>query len=200
MLLLKLILTGLKVLEVGSGRGGGCSYVSRYLKPSEMYGIDISPSAVDICNNIYNIDNLTFKVGDSENLPFEDNTFDAVINVESSHCYASMDKFIQEVSRVLKPNAYFLFCDLRRDIYIQEMMDSINSNGLKLISKTNISTNIIEATIRMSTDRKESINKLKSGWFRNVLESFAAVEGSKVHQSFEDGYLHYISAYFKNEK
>jgi len=193
-------LTGLKVLEVGSGRGGGCSYVSRYLKPSEMYGIDISPSAVDICNNIYNIDNLTFKVGDSENLPFEDNTFDAVINVESSHCYASMDKFIQEVSRVLKPNAYFLFCDLRRDIYIQEMMDSINSNGLKLISKTNISTNIIEATIRMSTDRKESINKLKSGWFRNVLESFAAVEGSKVHQSFEDGYLHYISAYFKNEK
>ena len=193
-------LTGLKVLEVGSGRGGGCSYVSRYLNPSEMYGIDISPSAVDICNNIYNIDNLTFKVGDSENLPFEDNTFDAVINVESSHCYASMDKFIQEVSRVLKPNAYFLFCDLRRDIYIQEMMDSINSNGLKLISKTNISTNIIEATIRMSTDRKESINKLKSGWFRNVLESFAAVEGSKVHQSFEDGYLHYISAYFKNEK
>ena len=193
-------LTGLKVLEVGSGRGGGCSYVSRYLKPSEMYGIDISPSAVDICNNIYNIDNLTFKVGDSENLPFEDNTFDAVINVESSHCYASMDKFIQEVSRVLKPNDYFLFCDLRRDIYIQEMMDSINSNGLKLISKTNISTNIIEATIRMSTDRKESINKLKSGWFRNVLESFAAVEGSKVHQSFEDGYLHYISAYFKNKK
>ncbi|MGY8987991.1 MAG: class I SAM-dependent methyltransferase [Flavobacteriales bacterium] len=193
-------LTGLKVLEVGSGRGGGCSYVSRYLKPSEMYGIDISPSAVDICNNIYNIDNLTFKVGDSENLPFEDNTFDAVINVESSHCYASMDKFIQEVSRVLKPNAYFLFCDLRRDIYIQEMMDSINSNGLKLISKTNISTNIIEATIRMSKDRKGSINKLKSGWFRNVLESFAAVEGSKVHQSFEDGYLHYISAYFKNEK
>ena len=80
------------------------------------------------------------------------------------------------------------------------MMDSINSNGLKLISKTNISTNIIEATIRMSTDRKEEINKLESGWFRNVLESFAAVKGSKVHQSFKDGYLHYISAYFKNEK
>ena len=111
-------LEGLKVLEVGSGRGGGCSYISRYLNPSEIFGIDISPSSIDICNNIYNIDNLTFKVGDSENLPFDDNTFDAVINVESSHCYASMDKFIQEVSRVLKPNAYFLFCDLRRDIYI----------------------------------------------------------------------------------
>ena len=71
-------LTGLKVLEVGSGRGGGCSYVTRYLKPSEMYGIDISPSAVDICNKIYNLDNLNFMLGDSENLPFEDNTFDHV--------------------------------------------------------------------------------------------------------------------------
>jgi len=193
-------LKGLKVLEVGSGRGGGCSYITRYLKPSEMYGIDISASAVDICNKIYNIENLSFMVGDSENLPFEDNMFDAVINVESSHCYASMDKFMKEVSRVLKPNAYFLFCDLRRNIYIQEMLDSIDSNGFSLISKTDISTNIIEATLQMSEDRKEAINKLNPGWFRNVLESFAGVQGSKVHKSFEDGFLQYISAYCQKIK
>jgi ubiquinone/menaquinone biosynthesis C-methylase UbiE len=191
-------LTGLKVLEVGSGRGGGCSYITRYMNPSEMHGVDISPSAIDVCNKIYNIKNLIFRVGDSENLPYEDNTFDAVINVESSHCYASMDRFMQEVSRVLKPNAYFLFCDLRRDIYIQEMLDSIDSNGFKLISKTDISANIIEATIHMSEDRKKAINKLESGWFRNILESFAGVKGSKVHQSFEQGFLKYISAYYQN--
>ena len=193
-------LTGLKVLEVGSGRGGGCSYITRYLNPSEMHGIDISPSAIEVCNTIYDIENLNFKLGDSENLPFEDNAFDAVINVESSHCYASMDKFMKEVSRVLKPNAYFLFCDLRRDIYIQEMLDSIDSNRFNLIKKTNISANIIQATIRMSEDRKEAINKLKSGWFRNILESFAGVKGSKVHQSFEKGFLQYISAYYQNVK
>jgi ubiquinone/menaquinone biosynthesis C-methylase UbiE len=193
-------LTGLKVLEVGSGRGGGCSYVSRYLNPSEMYGVDISISAVDICNKIYNIDNLNFILGDSEKLPFEDNTFDAVINVESSHCYASMDVFMKEVSRVLKPKAYFLFCDLRRDIYIQEMLDSINSNGFDLLSKTDISANVIEATIRMSEGRKEAINKLNSGWFRNVLESFAAIKGSKVHKSFENGFFQYISACCQNVK
>ena len=81
------------------------------------------------------------------------------------------------------------------------MLDSINSNSFNLISKTDISTNIIEATIRMSDDREEAINKLKvAGWFRNVLESFAGVKGSKVHQSFEDGFLQYISAYCQNVK
>lgn len=193
-------LSGKKVLEVGSGRGGGASYISNYLNPTEMYGIDISLSAIDICNKIYTIDNLTFMVGDSENLPFEDSTFDAVINVESSHCYASMDTFISEVSRVLKPNAYFLFCDLRRDIYIDEMKNQINSNGLSLISTTDISSNILDATAKMSKDRKASINKLQAGWFKNILESFAAVKGSKVHNSFKDGYLQYISAICKNKK
>ena len=41
-------LKGLKVLEVGSGRGGGSSYISNYLNPTEIYGIDISPTAVEI--------------------------------------------------------------------------------------------------------------------------------------------------------
>ena len=44
------------------------------------------------------------------------------------------------------------------------------------------------------------INKLNAGWFKNVLESFAAVKGSKVHQSFTDGYLQYISAICVNKK
>lgn len=133
-------------------------------------------------------------------MPFEDNTFDVVINVESSHCYASMDVFMKEASRVLKPKAFFLFCDLRRDIYIQEMLDSISSNGFNLLSKTDITSNVIDATIRMSEGRKEAINKLNSGWFKAILESFAAIKGSKVHKSFEDGFFQYISACYQNIK
>ena len=102
-------LDGKKILEIGSGRGGGASYISRYLNPKEVIGLDISPSAVKNCNKKYNIDNLSFIIGDSENLPFENNKFDAILNVESSHCYASMSKFIDEVTRVLKPGGYFLF-------------------------------------------------------------------------------------------
>jgi len=190
----------LKVLEVGSGRGGGASYILNYLNPSEMQGIDISPSAITLCNKIYNYDNLTFKLGDSEKMPFKDNTFDAVINVESSHCYASMDKFLQEVKRVLKPRGYFLFCDLRKKDYIEELLNQLNADGLRLISNRNITSNIIKASILMSKDRKKAINKVRFSWFRKILESFAAVEGSKTQQLFISNHLKYISAYCQNDK
>src|SRR4051794_21293817 len=36
-------LQGRDVLEVGSGRGGGASYVARYLKPRRMVAVDLSP-------------------------------------------------------------------------------------------------------------------------------------------------------------
>ena len=194
-------LKGLKVLEVGSGRGGGSSYISRYLDTAEMVGVDISHTAVDLCNKIYNINNLTFKVGDSENLPFDDNTFDAIINVESSHCYASMGNFLKEAKRVLKPGGSFLFCDLRRKEYIEEMLVAINTNGFKLIEKKEITSNIIEASIKMTHARKEAIKKLKvESWFKNILESFASTEGSKIHQSFKDGNMKYYSAYCQVDK
>ena len=194
-------LKGLKVLEVGSGRGGGSAYISKYLDVSEMFGVDISPTAVELCNKIYNINNLTFKLGDSENLPFDDNTFDAIVNIESSHCYASMSNFLKEAKRVLKPGGSFLFCDLRRKEYLEEMLKTINTNGFKVIEKKDITPNIIEASIKMTHARKEAIKNLKvESWFKKILESFAATDGSKVHQSFKDGYMKYYSAYCQVDK
>jgi demethylmenaquinone methyltransferase/2-methoxy-6-polyprenyl-1,4-benzoquinol methylase len=73
-----------------------------------MYGVDISPSAVDICNKIYNIDNLNFMLGDSENLPFEDNTFDAYLVSFGVRNFSDLKKSLQEAKRVLKPGGRFL--------------------------------------------------------------------------------------------
>jgi SAM-dependent methyltransferase len=50
----------------------------------------------------YKIPGLKFVPGDAEFLPFANNRFDVVINVESSHCYRSMQSFIRQAFRVLK--------------------------------------------------------------------------------------------------
>ena len=50
-------------------------------------------------------------------------------------------------------------------------------------------------------DRKKAIKNLQvEGWFKKILESFAATDGSKVHQSFKDGYMKYYSIYCQVDK
>ena len=51
---------------------------------------------------------------DAEKLPFDDESFDAIINVESSHCYPHIDSFLSEVRRVLAPGGCFGIVDFRK--------------------------------------------------------------------------------------
>ena len=41
------------VLEVGSGRGGGASYIARYYSPNSYTGLDISDRLINFCNGYY---------------------------------------------------------------------------------------------------------------------------------------------------
>jgi ubiquinone/menaquinone biosynthesis C-methylase UbiE len=78
-------LRGKDVLEVGCGRGGGASFIMRYLKPNSLVGVDITTNAIRFCNQHYDIKGLSFVLNNAESLQFNDNTFDVVINIESSH-------------------------------------------------------------------------------------------------------------------
>ena len=45
-------------------------------------------------------------------------------------------------------------------MYKDEMLESINSNGFNIIEKQDITPNIIEASIKMTDDRKKAIKNL----------------------------------------
>ena len=186
-------LEGKTVLEVGSGRGGGALYIAQYLNPLSVTGIDISETAVELCNSIYDVDNLNFTVGDSENIQYDNGKFDVVINVESSHCYGSMESFLKETFRILKPGGVFLFCDLRETSVLEELLVQFNNSGLKTIQYQDITKNIIEALTKMSEERKNAIQKYIPVVFRRTFESYAGVKGSKIHNSFKNGTLSYVS-------
>jgi ubiquinone/menaquinone biosynthesis C-methylase UbiE len=72
-------------------------------------------------------------------MPFPDASFDAVINVESSHCYPSMGRFLSEVHRVLRPRGSLLFADLRTsDVWtfsIDSSKRAISSYSAKTTSR-----------------------------------------------------------------
>src|SRR5205809_2017401 len=102
-----------EMLEVGSGRGGGASYIDKYLKPKAITGLDIAHNAVKLANEKLSTGGLKFIQGNAEKLRFEDESFDVVINVESCHAYGSVPVFLKEVKRVLRPGGHFLCTDIR---------------------------------------------------------------------------------------
>src|SRR5882762_6007781 len=80
-------LSGKRVLEVSCGHGGGASYLVRTLRPASYTGLDLNRAGIDFCQKRHNLPGLDFVQGDAENLPFPDQSFDAVINIEASHLY-----------------------------------------------------------------------------------------------------------------
>ncbi len=107
-------LAGKKVLEISCGAGGGASYIMRNLGPASYTGLDLNPASIDKCRDRHQLPGLDFVQGDAENLPFPDQSFDAVINVEASHQYPHFRRFLTEVARVLGPGGHFLYTDSRR--------------------------------------------------------------------------------------
>jgi ubiquinone/menaquinone biosynthesis C-methylase UbiE len=175
---------GRDVLEVGSGRGGGASFVSRYLKPNSMTGVDYSAKAVALCRNRHKEKGLAFVQGDAESLPCEANSFDVVINVESSHCYGSMPKFLAEVKRVLRPGGHFSFVDLRGASDVARLHQHMLESGLELIEHDDITPQILEA-LKLDSARKQSLIEKNVGRILlPTFSQFAGIEGSETYENF----------------
>jgi ubiquinone/menaquinone biosynthesis C-methylase UbiE len=188
-------LKGKQVLEVGSGRGGGAAYVARYLKPDRMIGIDFSDNNIQLSRKNYHLPNLSFQQGDAEALPFDNEVFDVVLNVESSHCYGSMEEFVKEVNRVLKPGGIFSWADYRAVDEVVALRQIFEHSGLKPIKVNEITPNVLRVLEFMDESRQEFIQAYSPPFLKGALQEFAAVKDSKVYESFQTGerlYLNYV--------
>ena len=189
--LLGIDLNGKTILEVGSGRGGGTDYVARYFAPSSIIGVDFSKNAVNLCNKFYKTPNLRFVEGNAEKLLFENDSFDVVFNVESSHCYGNMNLFISEVTRVLKPGGIFAWADLRT-LKAMETDDAIFMNSaLNVLFKEDITTNVLKALDLSSNHKKEAIQKHVPYLWQSLFFEFTGIRNSKVYHNFHDGKMVY---------
>lgn len=96
-----------QLLDVATGTGDLALEVHKQLKPEKIIGIDIAVKMLDIGRTKLKRKGLTeiitFEEGDSENLPFEDNSFDAVIVAFGVRNFANVEKGLQEMIRVLRP-------------------------------------------------------------------------------------------------
>lgn len=186
-------LNGLDVLEIGCGRGGGSSYIMRYLQPKSMISVDLADKAIEFCNKHHTLPGLSFMHADAESLPFADNTFDAILNVEASPGYGHMEHFVSEVSRLLRPNGHFLFADFRGKDKVDTLRKQLVSSGLKLLKEVKIGPNVLKA-LDLDNERKLSLIQQKVPKIvSKPFQLFAGVQGTTIYEAFRTGAYDYRS-------
>jgi ubiquinone/menaquinone biosynthesis C-methylase UbiE len=95
-----------KILEVAIGDGFPYSNVLDEMG-YELYGIDISPTHVDMVKE--SLPNINVYQGDAEVLKFHDNFFDIVFCFRSTWYFTNLIKSISEMLRVVKNDGLIMF-------------------------------------------------------------------------------------------
>ena len=147
-------LSGKRVLEVGCGHGGGASYLMRTLNPSSYTGLDLNPAGIEFCRRRHNLAGLDFVEGDAENLPFPDESFEAVINIESSIHYRQFSRFLAEVARVLRPGGHFLYADFRPRYAFAAWESALADAPMRMLTQREINTEVARG-MRLGRDRPQ---------------------------------------------
>jgi ubiquinone/menaquinone biosynthesis C-methylase UbiE len=186
-------LRGKNVLEASCGHGGGASYLARTLQPQRYTALDLNPAGIRFCKQRHHVDGLVFVQGDAENLPFEPNTFDAVINVEASHCYPAFPRFLAEVARVLRPGGHLLYADFRFQDRQIEWEQALAAAPLQIQRTRNINAEVLRGMNRNSARSQDLITRHLPKFLHALGRDFAGVKGSRIYDALTSGELSYRS-------
>lgn len=102
------------ILDIATGTGDLAINLTA-TKAKEIIGLDISNGMLEVGRKKIASkqldDTISMVVGDSEDLPFEDNTFDAITVAFGVRNFENLEKGLAEILRVLKPNGIFVILE-----------------------------------------------------------------------------------------
>ncbi len=94
-----------KILDVATGTAD-LAIAALKLNPDQVVGIDLSENMLSVGRKKLSkkgIEHINLMQGDSENLPFEDDAFDAITVGFGVRNYENLEKGLNEMKRVLRP-------------------------------------------------------------------------------------------------
>ena len=102
------------LLDAGCGPAPMISLLSARYPDKHYTGLDLTPAMIEQARK-KNLKNSTFVVGDCENFPFEDDSFDAIICFMSFHHYPDPQAFFNSVKRCLRPGGRLILRNMTSD-------------------------------------------------------------------------------------
>jgi len=174
-----------EVLDVGCGRGGTISVMKQFFTARRICGIDLAPAAINFCRSNYRYPEreVTFEVGDAEQLSFADGSYDIVTNIESSSTYPDTFAFYREVFRVLGKNGLFLYTDALPVERFSECSEYLRRIGFRLESDRDITANVLASCDEVASHRRQAYETQTDG----SLNDFLGTPGSHFYNEMKSG-------------
>lgn len=121
-----------KILDVATGTAD-FALATLPLQAEEVIGVDISEGMLDVGRKKITdqgITNVKLEYGDSEQLRFEDNQFDAVIVAFGVRNFENLDQGLAEINRVLKPGGVAMILEFSKPTGLFGLIFSIYNKTL----------------------------------------------------------------------
>lgn len=102
------------LLDAGCGTGPMIEILAEHYPNKHYTGIDLTPAMIEAAQAKH-IADADFIVGDCENLPFANASFDVILCSNSAHHYPDLPAFYASVARCLAPGGRFILRDYTSD-------------------------------------------------------------------------------------
>lgn len=99
------------LLDCGCGTAPMLTLLHEKYPGKHFTGIDLTPKMIEAAKAKH-MEGVELIVGDCENLPFAENSFDAIICCQSFHHYPNVQDFFCSAARVLRPGGRLILRDM----------------------------------------------------------------------------------------
>lgn len=162
------------ILDVATGTGD-FAFEAMALKPDKITGVDISEGMLAVGKKKVAAGGLTDTIelvyGDSENLPFPDNSYDAVIVAFGVRNFENLDKGLGEIHRVIKPGGHIVVLEFSKpsatpmkqlyQFYFRYILPVIG----RLVSKDKAAYTYLPESVQAFPDGDRFLDHLKRAGF-----------------------------------
>jgi ubiquinone/menaquinone biosynthesis C-methylase UbiE len=110
-----------RVLDLGCGTGNVLMRLEKH-EELKLHGLDLSENMIEIAKKNLS-DRVELKIGDSEDIPWQDEAFDVVVCNASFHHYPNPEKVLLEIKRVLKSGGTLIIGDPTAPIVYRQILN-----------------------------------------------------------------------------
>ena len=167
-----------QILDIATGTGD-FAIESLKLNPDHVIGVDISEGMLNVGREKLKKrkldDRITLTSGDSENLPFEDNKFDAIIVAFGVRNFENLEKGLSEMFRVLRPGGKVVVLEFSKpksfpfkqlyNFYFKNILPTLG----KTISKDNSAYTYLPESVKSFPDGKAFTSILDKLGFKQTV-------------------------------